>query len=53
MNWQETTISNNMNFMIKILKIWATSPLNNRDSDFFQVTWYKKNMNELTTNKCQ
>ena len=53
MNWQETIISNNMNFKIKILKIWVASPLNNRDSDFFQVTWYKQNMNELTTNKCQ
>ena len=48
MNWQETTISNNINFMIKIVKIWAAFPLNNRDSKFFNVTWYKQNMNELT-----
>ena len=39
-----------MNFMIKILKISATFPLNSGDSKFLQVTWYKQNINELTTN---
>ena len=50
MTWQETTISINMNFMIKIVKIWVAFPLNSRDSNFFNGTWYKQNMNELTKN---
>ena len=51
MKWQETTISINMNFMIKIVKIWVAFPLNSRDSKFFNVQlWYKQNMNELTKN---
>ena len=39
-----------MDFMIKILKFSTISLLNSGDYNYFQVTWYKQNMNDLTTN---